>query len=178
MFRMNYGAIKKYDIANGTGVRVSLFVSGCTHHCPGCFNSETWDFNYGKQYTSETQAEILAALDFSHISGLTLIGGEPMEPENQRVLIKLVKEAKERFPDKNIWCYTGYNFENELLKNSRARCEVTDDLLRYIDIIVDGKFEIDKRNLMLKFRGSENQRIILVKESLNAGKIILSDLNN
>lgn len=178
VFYMNYGTIKKYDIANGTGVRVSLFVSGCTHHCAGCFNSETWDFNYGKQYTSETQAEILAALDFGHISGLTLIGGEPMEPENQRVLIKLVKEVKKSFPDKNIWCYTGYNFENELLKNSRARCEVTDELLRHIDIIVDGKFEIDKRNLMLKFRGSENQRIILVQESLYTGKTVLSELNN
>ncbi len=175
---MNYGLIKKNDIANGTGVRVSLFVSGCTHHCKGCFNSETWDFNYGKEYTTETQDEILKALDFKHIAGLTLIGGEPMEPDNQRVLVKLVRAFKKKFPEKNIWCYTGYTLEKDLLKESRVRCEVTDEILSYIDVLVDGKFEIDKRNLMLKFRGSENQRIILLKQTLETGKIILSELNN
>ncbi len=174
---MNYASIKKCDIANGTGVRVSLFVSGCTHHCKGCFNKETWDFEYGSEYSEKTQQEIIEALKPSHISGLTLIGGEPMEPSNQRVLVNLVKQIKKIYPNKNIWCYTGYNFENDLLKESRARCEVTDELLSYIDIIVDGRFEEEKRNLMLKFRGSENQRIILVQQSLKSGKTILSELN-
>lgn len=175
---MNYAAIKKCDIANGTGVRVSIFVSGCTHHCKGCFNEETWDFNFGTIYTEKTQQEILTALNPVHISGLTLIGGEPMEPANQRELVKLAREVKQKFPNKNIWCYTGYNFEKELLNESNARCEVTDEFLSYIDILVDGKFEIDKKNLMLKFRGSENQRIILVQQSLKEGKTILSRLNN
>ncbi|MBQ3565953.1 MAG: anaerobic ribonucleoside-triphosphate reductase activating protein [Oscillospiraceae bacterium] len=174
---MNYASIKKCDIANGTGVRVSLFVSGCTHHCQGCFNKETWDFGYGSEYSEKTQQEIIEALKPAHISGLTLIGGEPMEPSNQRVLVNLVKQVKQIYPNKNIWCYTGYNFENDLLKDSRARCEVTDELLSYIDIIVDGRFEAEKRNLMLKFRGSENQRIILVQQSLKSGKTILSELN-
>ena len=174
---MNYGAIKKTDIANGLGVRVSLFVSGCTHHCKGCFNEETWDFNYGKEDTSETQQEILNALSPDHIAGLTLIGGEPFEPSNQRVLIELVREVKRLYPDKNIWCYTGYTFESELLSESRVRCEVTDELLSNIDILVDGEFVLDKKNLMLKFRGSENQRIILCKQSLKSGKTVLSELN-
>ena len=174
---MNYGAIKKTDIANGLGVRVSLFVSGCTHHCKGCFNEETWDFNYGKEYTSETQLEILNALSPDYIAGLTLIGGEPFEPSNQRVLIELVREVKRLYPDKNIWCYTGYTFESELLSESRVRCEVTDELLSNIDILVDGEFVLDKKNLMLKFRGSENQRIILCKQSLKSGKTVLSELN-
>jgi len=174
---LHYGAIKKYDIANGIGVRVSLFVSGCTHHCEGCFNQETWDFSYGKEYTQQTQQEIIDAMAFEHIAGLTLIGGEPMEPENQRVLVNLAREVKQKYPQKNIWCYTGYDFEKDLLNDSRARCEVTDELLGYIDVLVDGRFELSKRNLMLKFRGSENQRIILVKESLKQRKVVLSDLN-
>ena len=175
---MNYGTIKKTDIADGLGVRVSLFVSGCTHHCKGCFNEETWDFGYGKEYTPETQQEILDALSPDYIAGLTLIGGEPFEPSNQRELIGLVREVKKRFPDKNIWCYTGYTFERDLLQESRARCEVTDELLSNIDILVDGEFMIDKKNIMLKFRGSENQRIILCKQSLKEGKTVLSELNN
>lgn len=174
---MNYGSIKKHDIANGLGVRVSLFVSGCTHHCPGCFNQETWDFNYGMKYTSETQKEIIESLNHDYISGLTLIGGEPFEPSNQEVLVGLVKKVKGIFTNKNIWCYTGYNFENDLLKESRARCLFTDELLSYIDILVDGRFDISKKNLNLKFRGSENQRIILVQESLRTKITILSELN-
>lgn len=173
---MNYASIKKNDIANGTGVRVSLFVSGCTHHCKGCFNSETWDFNYGKKFTLDTQREILDALDHEHISGLTLLGGEPMEPSNQIELISLVKSVKEKFPRKNIWCYTGYDFEKELLSESKIRCSVTDELLKNIDVLVDGEFMIDKKNISLKFRGSENQRIILVQQSLKEKKIILSEL--
>ena len=174
---MNYGIIKKTDIANGLGVRVSLFVSGCTHHCKGCFNQETWDFNYGCEYTAATQQEILDAVAPSYIAGLTLIGGEPFEPVNQRVLIGLVKEIKNLYPDKNIWCYTGYTYEKDLLSPSCARCEVTDELLSLIDILVDGEFMIEKKNLMLKFRGSENQRIIMCKESFKTGKLILSELN-
>lgn len=174
---MHYGLIKKCDIANGSGVRVSLFVSGCTHHCPGCFNQETWDFNYGKIYTSETQAEIIKALDNDYISGLTLIGGEPFEPSNQEVLVNLAREVKTKLPHKNIWCYTGYNFENDLLSDSKIHCAFTEQLLSYIDVLVDGPFILEKKNINLKFRGSENQRIILVQESLKNNKTILSELN-
>ncbi len=174
---MNYGSIKKCDIANGLGVRVSLFVSGCTHHCQGCFNPETWDFNYGKKYTFETQKEIIEALKKDYISGLTLIGGEPFELSNQEVLVDLVRKVKATLPNKNIWCYTGYNYENDLLKPGRAYCQFTNELLSYIDVLVDGPFEINKKNINLKFRGSENQRIILVQESLKNKKTILSDLN-
>ena len=174
---MYYGEIKKCDIANGEGVRVSLFVSGCTHHCPGCFNADTWNFKYGSEYTDQTEKEILEALSPSYINGLTLLGGEPFEPENQKTLVGLLRKVRESYPEKNIWCYTGYNFENDLLQNSRVRCQFTDELLSYIDILVDGKFEINKKNINLKFRGSENQRIILVQESLKAKTTILSDLN-
>lgn len=174
---MNYGSIKKCDIANGLGVRVSLFVSGCTHHCQGCFNPETWDFNYGKKYTAETQKEIIEALNQDYISGLTLIGGEPFESSNQEILVDLAREVKATFPNKNIWCYTGYNFENDLLKSSKAYCQFTNEFLSYIDVLVDDPFDINKKNINLKFRGSENQRIILVQESLKNKKTILSDLN-
>ncbi len=174
---MNYASIKKNDIANGTGVRVSLFVSGCTHHCKGCFNRETWDFNYGMEFTQDTQKEILNALDFEHIAGLTLLGGEPFEPSNQEVLVNLVKSVKEKFPGKNIWCYTGYDFEKDLLSESKIRSSVTDELLKNIDVLVDGEFIMEKKNISLKFRGSENQRIILVQESIKQNKTILSDLN-
>jgi len=175
---MYYGNIKKNDVADGPGVRVSLFVSGCTHHCKGCFNSETWDFNYGKPYTGETEEEIIKALAPMHISGLTLLGGEPFEPQNQRELVKLLKRVKETYPQKDIWCYSGYLFDEELLKESRARCECTDEMLGMIDVLVDGEFVQEKRNLMLNFRGSSNQRIILVKESLREGRVVLSELNN
>lgn len=175
---MNYAAVKKTDIANGTGVRVSLFVSGCTHHCKGCFNEETWDFSYGKPFTQETQSEIIEALKPSYIAGLTLIGGEPLEPSNQRGLVEFVRTVKQLYPEKNIWCYTGYTFEKDLLApDGRAHCEVTDELLSMLDILVDGEFVLDKKNITLKFRGSENQRIILVRESLDKGETVLSELN-
>ena len=175
---MNYAAIKKTDIANGTGVRVSLFVSGCTHHCKGCFNEETWDFNYGKPFTQDVHSEIIEALNPSYIAGLTLIGGEPLEPSNQRGLSEFVRTVKQLYPEKNIWCYTGYTFEKDLLSpDGRAHCEVTDELLSMLDILVDGEFVLDKKNITLKFRGSENQRIILVKESLEKGVTMLSELN-
>ena len=175
---MNYGTIKKTDIANGLGVRVSLFVSGCRHHCKGCFNAETWDFNYGKPFTKETEEEILKALKPSHIAGFSLLGGEPFEPENQAVLAGLLKKIKEAYPEKDIWCYSGYLFDEDMLKESKIRCEYTDEMLKYIDILVDGKFIEEKRDLMLNFRGSSNQRIILVQDSLKEGKVILSPLNN
>ena len=175
---MNYGEIKKYDIADGLGVRVSLFVSGCTHCCEGCFNSQTWDFNFGKPFTEETEEEILKAMSPSHISGFTLLGGEPFEPQNQKVIVELLRKIKKAYPDKNIWCYTGYLFDRDLLGESRARCEYTDEMLSMIDVLVDGEFIAEKRNLMLNFRGSSNQRIILVQRSLKEGKVVLSELNN
>ena len=170
---MNYCGIKKCDIANGLGVRVSLFVSGCTHHCKGCFQPETWDFEYGEAFTEETEKELLDALAPSYIHGITLLGGEPFEPENQRDLVGFIKKVKEMYPQKNIWCYTGYLLDEELLKSSRARCEVTDEMLSYIDVLVDGEFQLEKKNISLQFCGSENQRIIDVKASLREKAIIL-----
>lgn len=158
---MYYGAIKPCDIANGTGVRVSLFVSGCRHCCKKCFNPETWDFTYGEPYTEETTAQILKLLEPPYIQGLTLIGGEPMEPENQRALLPLVQSIRKQFGTaKDIWCYTGCVLETELLSKSAYRCEVTDLLLQNIDILVDGPFIEEQKSLVLPFRGSENQRIL------------------
>lgn len=173
---MNYGTIKKTDIANGLGVRVSLFVSGCTHHCKGCFNPETWNFNYGRPFTKETEEELLKDLSYTYINGLSLLGGEPMEPSNQRELLPLIKKVKEIYPEKDIWCYTGYDFEQELLKESRARCECTDELLSLIDVLVDGEFVEEQKDISLKFRGSSNQRIIDVKASRVSGKLELLQL--
>ena len=170
---MNYGEIKKYDIANGEGVRVSLFVSGCTHHCPGCFNQETWDFGFGKPYTEETEREILRAAAPGYIAGLSLLGGEPFEPANQEVLVGLLRKFKDRFPDKTVWCYTGYLFDRELLEESRARCRWTDEMLSMIDVLVDGRFVEALKDITLLFRGSSNQRLINVQESLREGKVVL-----
>ncbi len=173
---MYYGNIKKRDIADGVGVRVALFVSGCTHHCKNCFNPETWSFEYGQPYTNETEEEILSLLEPSYINGLTLLGGEPFEVQNQRVLVGLLRRVREKFPGKNIWCYTGYTLE-ELLFGSRARCEVTDEMLSMIDVLVDGEYIDEKRNISLSFRGSENQRIIDVKASLECGSCVTLDLD-
>ncbi len=170
---MHYGEIKKCDIANGEGVRVSLFVSGCTHHCPGCFNQDTWDFSYGKEYTDETEQEIIEALSPDYINGLSLLGGEPFEPQNQQVLVQLLRKVREQYPQKTIWCYSGYLFDRELLSESRARCEYTDEMLSMIDILVDGRFVEKLKDIRLVFRGSSNQRIIDVKKSLNNGEVIL-----
>lgn len=172
---MNYCGIKKCDIANGQGVRVTLFVSGCTHHCKGCFQPETWDFEYGESFTEEIEAELFEALQPDYIKGLTLLGGEPFEPENQRVLVNFIKKVRDKFPQKSIWCYTGYLLDEELLKPSRARCEVTDEMLSYIDVLVDGEFQLEKKNISLKFRGSENQRLIDLKPTLEKGEIVLWD---
>ncbi len=170
---MNYATIKELDVANGVGVRVSLFVSGCTHHCPECFNREAWDFDYGSEYTEETESKILKLLERGYIEGFSLLGGEPFEPCNQRVLVGLLEKIKEKYPEKTIWCYTGYLYDEELKKESRARCEVTDRMLGMIDILVDGRFVAAKKNLKLKFRGSSNQRIIDLKKTRESGELTL-----
>ena len=171
---MYYGSIKSTDIANGEGVRVTLFVSGCTHHCKNCFNQETWNFCYGKPFTKEVEDEIIKMLEPDYIKGLTLLGGEPMEPQNQEALLPLVKRVREVYGNKkNIWCYTGYVLDRDLLKESRAKCEHTAELLQNIDVLVDGPFVEDLKNLSLKFRGSSNQRIINLPETLKSNDIVL-----
>lgn len=161
---MNYAAIKKYDIANGPGVRVSLFVSGCRHHCKGCFNSETWDFNYGNAFGKSVMNELIDALDKEYVEGFSLLGGEPFEPENRETVQNILRVVRERFPQKTIWCYTGFKFD-ELKVNSSS-------ILEMIDVLVDGKFIEEKKNLRLKFRGSENQRLIDVKKSLAENRVV------
>ena len=171
---MNFGALKLCDIANGIGVRTVLFVSGCTHHCKGCFQPETWDFNYGQPYTKETENTIIEALRPDYIHGLTLLGGEPMEVENQRVLVELLRRVRSELPGKTVWCYSGYTWE-QLTGRSRARCEVTDEMLSLIDVLVDGEYVEDRRNISLRFRGSENQRLLDVPASRSAGHAVLWD---
>lgn len=168
---MNYCEIKNCDIANGLGVRVSLFVSGCTHHCKGCFNEDTWDFNYGKPFTKEIEDQIIEYLKPDYIQGLSLLGGEPFEKANQRVLLPFLKRVKKAYPDKTIWCYSGYLLDEELLKESRARCEATDEMLSLIDVLVDGEFVEELKDISLKFKGSSNQRVIDLKETLESGEI-------
>lgn len=170
---MYYGALKKTDIANGPGVRVSLFVSGCTHHCKECFNPETWSFTYGAEYTDAVTAEILEALEPEYIQGITVLGGEPFEPSNQRELLPLYQAIRKAYPKKSIWVYSGYTLEKELLQESRARIDITDEILSLIDVLVDGEFVLEKKNISLKFRGSENQRIINLPESLATGETVL-----
>ncbi|MBQ7901600.1 MAG: anaerobic ribonucleoside-triphosphate reductase activating protein [Clostridia bacterium] len=173
---MNYGEIKKCDIANGIGVRVSLFVSGCTHRCKGCFNPETWDFNFGSEFTDDVAFQIIKDLEPTYITGLTVLGGEPFEPSNQEALLPFLKNVKQALPHKTIWVYTGYKLDEELLKPSRARCEYTDEMLSLIDVLVDGEFVEELKNISLQFRGSSNQRIIDVPETLKTGKIVLKTL--
>ena len=163
---MNYATIKPVDIANGPGVRVSLFVSGCTHRCKGCFNEEAWDFQFGKPFTEEVQKQLLSSLDHDYIEGLTLLGGEPMEPSNQESLLPFIKAVREQLPGKTIWCFTGYDFEKDILGKMMKTSAVTRELIPLFDVMVDGKFVAEKKNLSLKFRGSENQRVLNVKKSL------------
>lgn len=172
---MNYAAIKPFDVANGPGVRVSLFVSGCTHRCKGCFNEVAWDFHYGEPLTDEVIEQILTLLKPDYIAGLSLLGGEPLEFTNQLGLLPLLRRVKERYPAKNIWCYSGYLFDADILGKMAVKQEETKELLSYLDVLVDGKFMEEKKNINLRFRGSENQRIILVKKSLESGNIILWD---
>lgn len=169
---MNYADIKTVDVANGKGVRVSIFVSGCNHHCKGCFNSEAWDFNYGKEFNQDCINKIMEELDKPYIKGLSLLGGEPLEFKNQEGLLPLVKQVKEKHPEKDIWCYTGFTFDKDVMDNMCKINKNTKELMSYIDVVVDGKFEEDKKDLKLKFRGSSNQRIIDVKESFKANKVI------
>ncbi|MDO5547432.1 MAG: anaerobic ribonucleoside-triphosphate reductase activating protein [Eubacteriales bacterium] len=161
---MYYGKIRENDIANGSGVRVSLFVSGCRNHCKNCFQPETWDFQYGQPYTEETEKHIIESLSHPYIQGLTLLGGEPLEPENQEVLIRLLRKVKSKCPEKDVWCYTGYTLEQTLQDGSPCRCAVTDELLSLIDTLVDGRYEDELRDISLKFRGSSNQRLIDMKK--------------
>lgn len=172
---MNYASIKYEDIANGPGVRTSLFVSGCTHACKGCFNKEAWNFNYGELFDREVQKKILNSLQPRYIAGLSLLGGEPMEPINQKALITFLKEVKTLYPEKNIWCYTGYLYEKDFQEGGIAYMEDTKQILDLIDVMVDGKFVQEEYDISLRFRGSHNQRIIDVQKSLGNGEIILWD---
>lgn len=173
---MYYGNIKKYDIADGEGVRVTLFVSGCTNRCPGCFQQETWDFRFGRPYTEETEAEILDALNHDYIQGLTLLGGEPFEPDNQRVLVGLLRRVRELFPQKDIWSYTGFVYDRDLIPGGRRHIEVTDEMLSLIDVLVDGPFILEKKNISLSYRGSENQRVIDLRKTRTEGKLVLYEV--
>ena len=167
---MNYATIKKTDVANGPGIRVSLFVSGCRHACKGCFNSEAWDFAYGKPFDENTLNEILDALGQEYIEGFSVLGGEPFEPENRETVLNVIRAVKDRYPSMNVWCYSGFTFEE--LQNT----DVSKDILGLIDVLVYGKFEEDKKNLRLSFRGSENQRLIDVKKTLESGEITLLEM--
>lgn len=171
---MNFGEIKENDIANGVGVRTTLFVSGCRHHCKECFQPETWSFGYGKAYTPEVEERLLASMKPAWVKGLTLLGGEPFEPENQRELLPLLKRMRAELPDKTVWAYSGFTFE-ELSgqEESRGRCEVTDELLSLVDVLVDGPYIAEQHDISLRFRGSANQRIIDVLQTLETGAIVL-----
>ena len=171
---MYYGNLKKCDIANGVGVRVTLFVSGCTNHCPDCFQPQTWDFHYGKPFTDDTRAEIFAELDKPYINGLTVLGGEPFEPENQRDLLPLLQEVRRRYPDKSIWCFTGFRLEDELLHDgSYPRCQATDRLLSCIDVLGDGRVVAAEKDISLQVRGSRNQRVLDLPKTLAAGQPVI-----
>lgn len=175
---MKYATIKKYDVANGPGVRVSIFVSGCNHHCEGCFNKEAWDFDYGNVFTDETIDEIIEALKPDYIKGLSLLGGEPFEYINQKGLLKLVRKVKKVYPNKTIWAYTGFLFDRDIMEKQCNLFEETKELLSYIDVLVDGKFEMAKKNPNLRFRGSSNQRVIDVSSSLLEGRTVELKIDN
>ena len=172
---MRYNKIRKMDIADGPGVRVSIFMQGCAFHCKECFNPETWDFQYGKPVTEETENALIDALRPAYIRGLTLLGGEPLEHTNQRGLLPFIRRVKKELPGKDIWCYTGYTFETDVLGKMCAGWEETEELLSYFDVLVDGEFVQEKKDLGLRFRGSSNQRLIQVSESLREGNVVLWD---
>ena len=173
---MHYGEIKNCDIADGPGVRVSLFVSGCTNRCKNCFQPQTWDFGYGEEFTRETEDKIIALLGREYIAGLTVLGGEPFEPQNQRALLPFIKRVREALPEKNIWAYSGFTIEEMLKDGSHPHCEVTKELLGLTDVLVDGRFVEELKDISLKFRGSKNQRIIDVKKTLETGSVVLYDI--
>ena len=170
---MNYATIKPRDIANGPGVRVSLFVSGCTHRCPGCFNEEAWDFNFGQPFTQEVIDKILEDLSPSFVKGLTLLGGEPFDPRNQPAIVELLRQIKAKYPEKSIWAFSGYLFDKDILPGKLGDPSITREYLSYLDVLVDGPFVQAKKNLTLRFRGSENQRLIDVPKSLEIGTVVL-----
>ncbi len=174
---MYYGNIKNCDIANGEGVRVTLFVSGCANGCKGCFQPETWAFDYGQPFTEETEEELLALLAPDYINGLTLLGGDPFEPPNQRALLPFVRRVRERYPRKTIWAFTGFTYEALLSDSPRPRCEATDGLLELLDVLVDGPFVERLHDISLRFRGSSNQRIIDLNETRKTGEVVLWDRN-
>lgn len=170
---MNYATIKNCDIANGPGVRVSLFVSGCTHRCPGCFNEVAWDFDYGTPFIQQTIDSILNMLAPEYIKGLTLLGGEPFEPQNQPAIVELLRQIKAKYPHKSIWAFSGYLFDKDILAGRLGPWEITKEYLSYLDVLVDGPFVEAKKNLSLRFRGSENQRLIDVPASMAKGEVVL-----
>ena len=176
---MHVGEVMSADVANGEGMRVSVFVSGCRNHCKGCFQPQTWDFNYGREYTPEIEQFIIDELSKSYYDGITILGGDPMEPENQEPVLRLLRRIKKELPDKNVWAYTGYVYDRDLVPGGKRFVDgVTRELLESIDILIDGRFVEELKNLMLNFRGSSNQRIIKMKETLETGKVVLSELNN
>lgn len=170
---MYYGEIKNCDIANGEGVRVSLFVSGCTNHCQHCFQPQTWAFDYGQPFTEETEDRILSLLSPSYISGLTLLGGEPFEPENQRVLLPFLRRARAAYPEKTVWAFSGFTYEELMTQGSYPRCEATDGMLSLLDVLVDGRYVEARKDISLRFRGSSNQRLIDLNATRQAGEIVL-----
>ncbi len=170
---MNYATIKNCDIANGPGVRVSLFVSGCTHHCKGCFNQVAWDFDYGEPFTQNTIDNILNMLGPDYVKGITLLGGEPFEPENQPAILDLLRQMHRKYPEKTVWAFSGYLFDKEILSGKLGPWEITEELLSYVDVLVDGRFVEEKKDLMLRFRGSSNQRLIDVPASLRMREVVL-----
>ena len=170
---MNYATIKPRDIANGPGVRVSLFVSGCTHRCPGCFNEEAWDFDYGQPFDQSTIDEILGLLQPDYVQGLTLLGGEPFDPRNQPAIVELLRQIKAKYPNKSIWAFTGYLFDRDILPGRLGESAITREYLSYLDVLVDGPFIQARKNLTLRFRGSDNQRLIDVPASLKQGEVVL-----
>ncbi len=174
---MNVGEILEADSANGTGIRLTLFVSGCTNHCKGCFNEDTWDFNYGRPWTKELEEFFMGKLSLPFYEGMTILGGEPFEPSNQEEIVKLIRRVKKELPDKTIWMYTGFVYEADLVPGGRKYTDVTDEILDSIDILVDGPYVEEKKNVALNFRGSENQRIIEMKKTREEGEIVLSPLN-
>lgn len=175
---MHIGEIMTADCANGIGLRVSIFVSGCTNHCEGCFQPQTWDFNYGLEYTPEMEQQIMDELAKPYYTGLTILGGEPFEPSNQEVLVNLIRRVRKEIPGRTIWMYSGFTYDKDLVPGGCRYTEVTDEILDHIDVLVDGRFEQDKKNIMLKFRGSENQRIIDMPKTRAAGEVVLDPLNN
>lgn len=173
---MNYADIKQYDVANGPGIRVSVFVSGCTHYCKGCFNEEAWDFNYGQPFTEETIETVLSYMEPSYVKGLTVLGGEPMEAQNQPAVLALLKKVKEAYPEKSVWMFSGYDFEKDILGRMWKELPETKEILSYLEVLVDGEYVEELKNLSLRFKGSSNQRTIRVQESLQFGSVVLYDL--